>query len=230
MVCTFSSSMSAPSLCSALAIADSSTPLMILAPFFGLNARTLSALSTARPRIWSATSRPFWADRRTPRRMAEVCMSCSLLPWPGRRRDDLLVGRVRLERPRHREFAELVANHVLRDIHGNVLLAVVHGDGQADEIRRDGRAPRPGPDRTLVRRGASRLHLRLQVMIDERALLDRTCHGLALLRCVTTADDHAVGALVAARLITLGRRAPRRHRMSAPVRASAVRMVDRVHR
>jgi hypothetical protein len=34
---TFSSSTSAPSLCSALAIADSRTFLMICAPFFGLN-------------------------------------------------------------------------------------------------------------------------------------------------------------------------------------------------
>src|SRR2546428_13586428 len=63
---TLSSSTSAPSLCSALAIADSSTFLMMCAPFFGLKASRLSAFSTGSPRIWSATSRPFWADSRTP--------------------------------------------------------------------------------------------------------------------------------------------------------------------
>jgi hypothetical protein len=63
---TFSSSMSAPSLCSALAIADSSTFLIRRAPFFGVKARTLSAFSTGRPRIMSATSRPFCAESRTP--------------------------------------------------------------------------------------------------------------------------------------------------------------------
>src|SRR5438128_4615750 len=43
------------------------------------------------------------------------------------------------------------------------------------------------------------------------------------------ADDHAVGPLVLARLISLGRRAPRRHRMPATIRATAVRVIDRVH-
>src|SRR5882672_10620038 len=74
MVFTFNSSTSAPSLCSALAIADSSTFLMICAPFFGLKASRLSAFSTGRPRIWSATSRPFWAESRTPYSVARVCM------------------------------------------------------------------------------------------------------------------------------------------------------------
>src|SRR5450755_3273962 len=131
--------MSAPSLCSALAIADSSTPLMIFAPFFGLNVSTLSALSTARPRIWSATSRPFWAESRTPRRMAEVSICGSLLPWPGRRRGDLLVRRMCLERAGQRKFAKLVAHHVFRDVHRDVLLAVVDGDRQPDEVGGDGR-------------------------------------------------------------------------------------------
>src|SRR6266446_4494210 len=75
MVFTLSSSTSAPSLCSALAIADSSTFLMMCAPFFGLKASRLSAFSTGSPRIWSATSRPFWAERRTPYSVARVSMS-----------------------------------------------------------------------------------------------------------------------------------------------------------
>src|SRR5271165_1606891 len=177
IVLTFSSSMSAPSLCSALAIADSSTRLMILAPFFGLKASTLSALSTGRPRIWSATSRPFWADRRTPRRIALVSMPSSLFPRPARRRNHFLVRRVSLEGARQRKFAQLVANHVFRDVHRNVLLAVVNGDRQAHEVRSNGRAPRPGLDRPLVRGRPGCLDLRLQMVIDKRTLLDRTCHG-----------------------------------------------------
>src|SRR3569833_1529384 len=50
---------------------------------------------------------------------------------------------------------------------------------------------------------------------------------------LATTDDHAVGALVRAGLITLGRRAPRAHRMTTALGAAfaaAVRMVDRVHR
>src|SRR5208282_3866214 len=177
IVLTLSSSMSAPSLCSALAIADSSTRLMILAPFLGLNASTLSALSTGRPRIWSATSRPFWADRRTPRRIALVSMPTSLFPRPRRRRDDLLVRRVGLEGARERELAELVTDHVFRDVHRNVLLAIVDGDRQPDKIRRDRRTSRPGLDRSLVRGCPRRLDFRLQVVVDKRTLLDRTCHG-----------------------------------------------------
>src|SRR6185312_2336851 len=47
------------------------------------------------------------------------------------------------------------------------------------------------------------------------------------------ADDHAVGSLVATRLIALARRAPGRHRMvpaAAAVGASTHRVVDRIHR
>src|SRR4029078_1973646 len=46
------------------------------------------------------------------------------------------------------------------------------------------------------------------------------------------ADDHAVGSLVATRLIALARRAPGRHRMvpaAAAVGASTHRVVDRIH-
>jgi hypothetical protein len=59
----------------------------------------------------------------------------------------LLVGGVAGEGPRRREFAELVADHVL--VHGDrdVLVAVVDAERQADELRQDGRATRPGLDR-----------------------------------------------------------------------------------
>src|SRR5438067_2836514 len=145
---------------------------MMTAPFFGLKARTLSALSTGRPRIWSATSRPFWADSRTPRRIALVSIAFLLLLRRCCGRRDLLVGRVALERARQREFAELVADHVFGNIDRDVLLAVVNGDRQADEVGRDRRPARPGPDRLLVVGRTRGIHLCEQVAIDERTLLD----------------------------------------------------------
>src|SRR4030095_16349172 len=158
--------MSAPSLCSALAIADSSTFFRMRAPFFGENASRSSALSTGIPRIWSATSRPFWADRRTPRSVAVVSIAISLaLRRPGRRRN-LLVRRVALERAGQRELAQLVADHVLRHVDRDVLLAVVDGDRQAHELGRDRRAARPGLDRLLVVDRARRFHLFQQVAVD----------------------------------------------------------------
>ncbi len=42
----------------------------------------------------------------------------------------LLVGRVPLERAGQGKLAELVADHVVVDVHRDVLLAVVHGDRQ----------------------------------------------------------------------------------------------------
>src|SRR5206468_1008162 len=119
-----------------------------------------------RPRIWSATSRPFCADSRTPRNMALVSMSVSLLLR--RRRSGLALRRVRLERAGQRELAELVADHVLRHIDRYVLPAVMDGDRQPDEIGRDRRAARPGFDRTLVGSRARSLDLLQQMTVDER--------------------------------------------------------------
>src|SRR3569832_2361395 len=50
---------------------------------------------------------------------------------------------------------------------------------------------------------------------------------------LATTHDHAVGALVLAGQITLGRRTPRTHRMTAALGATfatPVRMIDRIHR
>src|SRR5437764_13547931 len=158
--------MSAPSLCSALAIADSSTFFRMRAPFFGLNASRFSALSTGIPRIRSATSRPFWADSRTPRNVALVCIAVLLLSWRRRcRRGHLPVGRMPLERAGQRELAELVAHHVLGHIDRNVLLPVVNGDRQTDELRRDRRTARPGLDRTFVVDCARGVHLSQQSVV-----------------------------------------------------------------
>ncbi len=117
-----------------------------------------SAWSTFLPRIRSATSRPLSADRRTPRRIALVSIVGSLLLG-------LLVGRVTLERAGQREFAELVADHLVGHIHRHVLLAVVHGDRQADEVGQDRRTARPGLDRLLVLGRGGLLDLVQQVVV-----------------------------------------------------------------
>src|SRR4249919_821262 len=159
---TRNSSTSAPWLFSALAIADSTTLRIMPAAFLSENFSRLTARSAERPRTWSATSRAFWAEMRALRRMAFASMVISLLAR-------LLVATVTLEGPGEREFAELVADHVLVDEHGNMVLAVVDGDGEADHFRHDHRATRPSLDRLLVV-GRS-LHLLDQVVVDERTFL-----------------------------------------------------------
>jgi hypothetical protein len=64
MRCTLSSSISAPRLFSALAIADSSTLRTIPAPFLGMNFSVARALPTALPRTVSATRRHFCGEMR----------------------------------------------------------------------------------------------------------------------------------------------------------------------
>src|SRR3569832_688360 len=135
MLVILSSSISAPSLCSAFAIADSTTFFTIHAAFFGENVRTFSALSTGKPRIWSATRRVFCAEMRAPRRIAFTSIMSPLFL-------SLLVGCMTLERTGQCELAKLVADHVFRDVHRNVLTAVVNGDRQPDEVREDRRATR----------------------------------------------------------------------------------------
>ena len=78
------------------------------------------------------------------------------------------------EGPRRGELPELVADHLLVDVHRHELLAVVNRERQADEVRQNGGAAAPGlddPVRTTTRRtgGGS---LRQQVLVDERAFLD----------------------------------------------------------
>src|SRR3954468_2395817 len=103
--------MSAPSLCSALAIADSSAFLMMPAARFCVKLRMLIAWSTFLPRTRSATSRPLSAERRTPRTIDLVSIVAIFLLL---RR--LLVSRVALEGARERELAELVADHLVGDV------------------------------------------------------------------------------------------------------------------
>src|SRR5574337_1353707 len=168
MVLTRSSSMSAPSLCSALAIADSSTLRTIGAAFFCVKLRMFRAWSTFLPRIRSATRRPLSTDRRTPRRTARVSVAMVLSLFLG-----FLVRRVPLEGAREGELAELVADHLIGHVHRHVLLAVVHGNGQANEVRQHHGAARPGLDGLLVLAGHGLVDLGKQVMVHKRTLFQR---------------------------------------------------------
>src|SRR5688500_17440301 len=163
MLRTLSSSTSAPWLFSALAIADSTTLRIMWAAFLSENLSRLTARSAVRPRTWSATRRAFCGEMRALRRIALASMVISLLPG-------LLVAAMALERAGQRELAELVAHHVLVDQHRDVVASVVHGDRVTHHLRQDHRATRPGLDRLLV--VGRRLHLLLQVVVDERTLLE----------------------------------------------------------
>src|SRR2546427_562702 len=175
MVFTFNSSTSAPSLCSALAIADSSTFLMMCARFFGLKAGRLSAFSTGSPRIWSATSRPFWADSRTPWSVARVSMGLLLLLAArsrggsrrggrrrGSRRSRSSGGCVRSAGPRSRRgFQKLLVGHSvaledarqreLPELVSHHVFRDVHRDVLLAVVDRDGE-----PDEIRQNRGAPR--------------------------------------------------------------------------
>src|SRR6185312_11296826 len=119
-------------------------------------------------------------------------------------------------------------------LHRQELVAVVDTEGQADELRQDRRTPRPDANDLVAARGPRSIGLVQQVAVDERTLPDRTRHSTcpSSLAGLATANDQTVRPLVAARLVALGRLAPRRHRMTpagAAAFATAQRMVHRVH-
>src|SRR5688572_4709035 len=91
--------------------------------------------------------------------------------------DGLRAG-VTTEQPRRRELAELVADHVLRHVHRNELVAVVHGEGVTDEVGDDRARPRPGLDDLLRVRRVHRVDFRLQRFLDVRPFLYASRHLL----------------------------------------------------
>src|SRR4051794_11669440 len=111
---------------------------------------------------------------------------------------------VRLEDTRRGKLAELVADHVLGDVHGDERLAVVHAERVADEFGRDRRAAGPGLNRLLRAAFHGLVDFFLQVVIDEETFFDGTCHGAkvagllvltARFPAVVVDDNHAVGGL-----------------------------------
>src|SRR5206468_9495155 len=88
----------------------------------------------------------------------------------------LHLGGVALELPGRRELAELVPDHVLRDVDRNELPSVVDGQRVADHLGGDGRAPRPGLDDLAVAGLVHRVDLLEQMSVDPGALLQGACH------------------------------------------------------
>src|SRR5690606_31822367 len=143
-----------------------------------------------------------------------------------------LVGGVTVVGPRRRVFTELLADHLLGDVHRDVLLAVIDAEGEADELRQDGGAARPDLDHFRLARGLRLFRLLQKVAVDEGAFPDRTRHGLPPFLRVARANDVLVGRLVLAGLVALGALAPRGDRVAATAGAAfaaAVGVVDGVH-
>src|SRR5688572_6262838 len=103
------------------------------------------------------------------RRSRRASLSTARFVGGGRRRR-LAGGGMADELPRRRKLTELVANHVLRHQHGNVLGAVMDLERQADELRQNGRAAAPGLDRLVPARSARGLGFLQQIPVHERAL------------------------------------------------------------
>src|SRR5690606_37570123 len=144
----------------------------------------------------------------------------------------LLVRRVAREVPGRGELAALHADHLFRDEHRHVLLAIVNAGGQTDELRRDGGAARPGRDHGLAARRLNGVGLLEQIPVDERAFPGGAGHRLASLLHVAATDDELVRGLVLAGAGALGVLAPRGDRRTAARGATlttTVRVVDRVH-
>ena len=80
------------------------------------------------------------------------------------------------ERTGRRELAEFVTDHRLGDVHRDVLAAVVDRDGVTDHVGDDRRATAPRLDDLLLAFGVQLVDLLQQVVVDERALLQRTRH------------------------------------------------------
>src|SRR5260221_8589279 len=129
---------------SALAMALCSAFLTSTAMRLRENSSSASARSAFLPRINWATRLSFCGLTRSIRATAFASLS-------GRARSAfgldigsaslrLLVRGVTVEGPRWREFTELVADHLLRHVDGDMLVAVVDAERQADELRQDGRA------------------------------------------------------------------------------------------
>src|SRR4051794_37090062 len=257
---TYSSSIGSCRFASALATAESSTFSTSPAASFSHSCSTRSASSAERPRMSDSTCRTLYGDTRrcfTPARtvgVVNVSLLMRLRPpalQHARRRrvrsgphlrsapgplaaTRSLLARVEAERTGGRELTELVADHRLGHVDGDVLAAVVHRDGVAHHLGRDGRATRPRLDHSLVTGLVHALDLDPEVVVDERSLLQAARH-VPLPPCAARtppADDQLVGRLPLLAGAPLGL-APRRHRVptaGALALATTERVVDGVHR
>src|SRR3954454_13354477 len=81
---------------------------------------------------------------------ARVCIVLSSPRLAHRGRALGATARMSAEVARRRELAQLVPDHVLADVDGDVLLAVMHANRQPDHQLQDGGRARPRLDHTLV--------------------------------------------------------------------------------
>src|SRR5579872_6675078 len=144
----------------------------------GENSSCASASLTRMPTTASATSRAFLGVLRT--YFAFAITSISLLE--GARA--LRVVAMAAKAPRGRELAQFVADHVLADVDGHVLLPVVDRDRMADHVRVDRRIACPGADDPLLTKLVHLRDLLLQVLVDERTLLGASAHSSISFPCV----------------------------------------------
>jgi hypothetical protein len=75
------------------------------------------------------------------------------------------------EGPGRRELTELVTNHLLRHIDGNVLSAVMNGDGMSNHFWKNRAVSRPGANDPAVTTAIHGLDLLPQLGIDVRTFL-----------------------------------------------------------
>src|SRR5262249_2507700 len=136
------------------------------------------------------------------------------------------------ERAGGRELAELVTDHRLGDVDGHVLAPIVDGQRVAHHVRRDGGAAGPRLDDPTLAGPVHGVDLLLEMVVDERALLQAAWHPLPPGAAPTaTADDELVGLLAVPARATLGL-APGRDRVTAAralALAATERVVDGVH-
>src|SRR5690606_37779915 len=133
------------------------------------------ASPTLRPRMRSMTSRILRGLCRTYLLIARASMIRLLGLGPLVRE----LAAVPPEEPRRRELAQLVPDHVLRDVHGNELVAVVHRERVPDEVRGHRRRARPGLDDPLLAPAVHLPDLLEQLRVDVRSLSYGSSHSLA---------------------------------------------------
>src|SRR3954451_6170765 len=85
-----------------------------------------------------------------------------------------------LEEPRQRELAQLMPDHVFRDIDRHMAAAIMHADRVADHLREDGGVTRPGLEYPLGAGAVHRLHPREQALVYVWTLFGRTAHSLVI--------------------------------------------------
>ncbi len=83
-----------------------------------------------------------------------------------------LVGGVTVIGPRRRIFPELLADHLFRDVDGNVLVPIVDREGQTNELRQDRGTARPDLDHFVLARFSCFFGLFQDVSVNEWAFPD----------------------------------------------------------